>query len=60
MLFHAQAPASLWVDAFAIAVFVINCLPSSVLHDKSPFEFLFGLVLNYVNFKRLFIVFICF
>lgn len=51
MMFHAHAPASLWFDAFTTAVFVINRIPTSILHDKSPFELLFGYAPNYVNFK---------
>lgn len=51
MMFYAHAPASLWFDAFATAVYVINRLPSSALHDKSPFELLFGSIPNYLNFK---------
>lgn len=41
---HAHASASLWFHAFATTVFVINRLPSSVLHDKSPFQLLFGML----------------
>lgn len=51
MLFHAFAPASLWFDAFATAVYVINRLPSSVLDNKSPYELLFHYAPNYVIFK---------
>lgn len=50
MLFHAHALTSLWFDAFATIVFVINRLPSVVLHDKSPFDLLFGSFSNYANF----------
>lgn len=51
MLFHAHAPASLWFDAFATAVYAINRLPSAVLSNKSPFELLYGSAPNYANFK---------
>lgn len=51
MMFHADAPASLWFDVFAMTFYVINTLHSSILHDKSPFELLFCSVSNYSNFK---------
>lgn len=51
MMFHANAPASLWFDAFTTAVFVINRLSSSLLGDKSPFELLFNSPPNYAIFK---------
>lgn len=51
MLFHAHAPASLWVEAFTTAVYTINRLPSSVLDNKSPFEVLFHTTPNYENFR---------
>lgn len=37
MLFGANAPTTLWVDAFSSVVHSINCVPSSVLQDRSPF-----------------------
>lgn len=51
MMFHAHAPASLWIDAFATVFYVINHLASPILNGKSSFELLFGSVPNYSNFK---------
>lgn len=51
MLFHAHAPACFWFDAFATATHIINHLPSSLLHNKSPFETLYGSIPYYPNFK---------
>ena len=50
MLFNASAPASLWVDAFSFAVYIINRLPSSVLDNKSPFELLYHTQPNFQVF----------
>ena len=47
LLFHSQAPSSLWVEAFATATYVINRLSTPVLHDTSPFEVLYGKVPSY-------------
>ncbi|GKE91206.1 retrovirus-related pol polyprotein from transposon RE1, partial [Tanacetum coccineum] len=51
MLFNANAPATLWVDAFTSAVYIINRLPTKVLNDKSPFELLFNCTPNYNVFR---------
>lgn len=50
MLFHANLPLSMWVEAFSTAVYTINRLPSSSLQGISPFEALFGTSPNYGNF----------
>ncbi|GJW03742.1 retrovirus-related pol polyprotein from transposon TNT 1-94 [Tanacetum coccineum] len=51
MLFNSNAPASLWVDAFTSAVYIINCLPTKLLNNKSPFELLFNRAPNYDIFR---------
>lgn len=51
ILFHAHALASLWFDAFATTIYVINRIPSSLLNEKSPYEVLFHLAPNYGTFK---------
>ncbi|GFP94834.1 uncharacterized mitochondrial protein atmg00810 [Phtheirospermum japonicum] len=56
MLFHAQAPASLWFDAFSTAVYVINRLPSVILDNISPFQVLFGYPPSYDTFMSLVVV----
>lgn len=47
MLYHSGASYSYWVEAFLTACFTINRLPTPLLHNKSPFEVLFGIVPNY-------------
>jgi len=42
MLFHANVPLHLWVEAFSTTVFTINCLPTLVLNEASPFKILYG------------------
>ena len=42
LMFHVRVPLSLWVEAFSIAVFLINQLPSPLLDGKTPYELLFG------------------
>lgn len=37
MIFHANIPKILWVEAFSTATFLINRLPSKVLAMDSPF-----------------------
>jgi len=35
-------PLKFWDEAFNTAVFIINCLPSKVIDDQTPYERLFG------------------
>lgn len=43
MLLHdASLPLSFWPHAFCITTYLINCQPTPLLHNKSPFELLFG------------------
>lgn len=42
LLHHASAPSNYWTHALAIAVYLINRLPTLLLMRKSPFEALFG------------------
>jgi hypothetical protein len=41
LLAHSSLPQCYWVDAFQIASFLINRLPTTVLKNKSPLEVLF-------------------
>lgn len=41
MLFNSNIPLKYWVEAFYTANYLINLLPSSVLHQKSPYEVMF-------------------
>ena len=51
MLFHANVPLNLWVEAFSTAVFTINRLPTPVLNGVSPFEILYGKSPTYELFR---------
>jgi hypothetical protein len=51
MLFHAQLPKHFWVDAFTTAVYLINRLPSSVLHMQTPFYKLYVIHPTYASLK---------
>ncbi|KAL5823959.1 hypothetical protein ACOSQ4_021859 [Xanthoceras sorbifolium] len=42
MLAHAQLPLTFWWDDFEQAVFLINQLPTPVLHHHTPFEMLYS------------------
>ena len=42
MLFHANVPLHLWVEAFSTTIFTINYLPTPVLNEASPFEIMYG------------------
>lgn len=50
MLFHSHVPLKFWVDAFSTTTFIINCLPTPLLDNRSPFEVLFGKPHSYSNF----------
>uniref|UniRef100_A0A2N9HLA9 Integrase catalytic domain-containing protein n=1 Tax=Fagus sylvatica TaxID=28930 RepID=A0A2N9HLA9_FAGSY len=52
MLFHAQLPKHLWVDAFTTAVYLINRLPSSVLQIQTLFYKLYGIHPTYSSLKH--------
>jgi len=41
LLFQMQVPKSFWADAVSTACFLINRMPSSVLHGKPPYSILF-------------------
>ena len=38
LLAQASLPLKFWWHAFASTVFLINCLPTPILHNISPFE----------------------
>nr|XP_016485312.1 PREDICTED: uncharacterized protein LOC107805752 [Nicotiana tabacum] len=40
--FQASVPLRFWGECVSTAVYIINRLPSIVLHKKSPFEIMFG------------------
>ena len=41
LLAQSRLSSSFWVDAFVTAVFLINRLPTPVLHNDSPYAKLF-------------------
>jgi hypothetical protein len=41
LLSHAHLPLKFWDDAFSTACYLINCMPTTVLQNHSPFETLF-------------------
>lgn len=42
LMFHCSMPKQYWLEAFCIAAYLINRLPTLVLSAKSPFEVLFN------------------
>lgn len=42
LLAHSSMPLKFWDEAFLTAVFLINCLPSRIINNQSPFERLYG------------------
>jgi hypothetical protein len=53
LLAHASIPLKFWDEAFLMAVFLINRLPSKVIENQSPFEKLHGKTPDY-TFLRTF------
>lgn len=53
LLAHASMPLKFWDEAFLTAVFLINRLPSRVIHNETPFERLHGQQPDY-TFLRIF------
>ena len=40
LLLHHKVPQCFWRDAILVACYLINCMPSSVLHDQIPHSIL--------------------
>jgi hypothetical protein len=51
LLFHPHTPLTLWVEAFSTAMYIINCLPTLVLQNASPYEVLYGNSPSYSQFR---------
>ncbi|KAG7536467.1 Integrase catalytic core [Arabidopsis suecica] len=51
LLSHASVPKTYWPYAFAVAVYLINRLPTPVLNLQSPYHKLFGTPPNYTKLK---------
>ena len=50
-LAHLGMPLSYWLYAFQIATYLINCLPTLVLHHQSPYFVLYHKLLAYTHLK---------
>lgn len=51
LLTHAGMPNTYWSYSFAAAVYLINRMPTPVLHGSSPFELLFQQAPNYMKLR---------
>lgn len=51
LLHHASMPIEYWSYAFQTAVYLINRLPTTILHNKTPLHVLFGVSPNYSKLK---------
>jgi hypothetical protein len=51
LLYHASVPLRFWDDAFQTACYLINRLPTPILHHHSPFEKLFQVSPDYSLLK---------
>lgn len=61
MMFLAHVPATLWVHAFSSTTYIINCLRTKILGNKSPYELLssppnYG---NFCTFGRCIFLYVC-
>ncbi len=53
LLHEASLPPDLWSFSCHQVVYLINRLPTPILHNASPFQQLFGKPPNYANLKFL-------
>ena len=51
LLSHAYMPLKFWDEAFLMAVYLINRLPSHVINQTTPFQRLFSTDLDYTSLR---------
>ena len=51
LLTHASMPLTFWTYAFATTVYLINRMPTPILHLSSPFDKLFEFPSNYTKLR---------
>ena len=51
LLLQSGLPLSFWGETVLIVVFLINRLPTSVLHGKSPFEIIYKCLPKFENLR---------
>ena len=51
LLLSTKVPASFWGKAVVHVVHAINCIPSPVIQNQTPYERLFGSPLNYHHLR---------
>ena len=51
ILISASLPKHFWGEAALTAVYTINRIPSPSMHNKSPFELLYGQTRNYSSLR---------
>lgn len=51
LLFQTNLPLRFWVDAVLTATYLINRIPTPILDNKTPYEFLFGSTPSYANLR---------
>jgi len=51
LLYQSNLPLKFWSHAFQTATYLINRLPTPILHNRSPFHALFGDIPNYSKLR---------
>ncbi|XP_019261605.1 PREDICTED: uncharacterized protein LOC109239486 [Nicotiana attenuata] len=51
LMYQSKLPTKFWGDCILAATYLINRFPSTILHNKSPFEVLYGKLPSYSHLK---------